>query len=430
MISSVYQYYMSQYWHKVNSKHDTHTKTQLKNTYSKVVKLNSRTPTYKLDISEAAQKYAIDLKENARQLSNIAEELSNSDSDAIIYRKSAISSNDEAVHAEYIRDSSEQEASGFDIQVSQLATEQVNTGNFLPPSQSIVDAGTYSFDLSINDLTYEFEFDVTDTEAASDIQNKISRLINRSNIGLHSEVLTDSLSNTAISITSDTTGLPDSNQATIFKIEANPDSSNEGNQEIIDTLGLDRVAQHPSNAILEINGQTRISPSNEFTISKAYAVTLKDVTKEPVQISLQTNADSVAESISELMSGYNSMISITMNANNTQFDGNNKLQREFQNIASSYRDDLNQNGILVSDSGQIELDKEKILAAADNNSLGDAFKSLNSFKKAIQKKADDIAINPMNYVNNKIVAYKNPQRPLPDPYNISAYTGMMFNGYI
>lgn len=36
----------------------------------------------------------------------------------------------------------------------------------------------------------------------------------------------------------------------------------------------------------------------------------------------------------------------------------------------------------------------------------------------------------MNYVNNKIVAYKNPHKPVNDPYNLSAYSGMMFNGYI
>ena len=33
-----------------------------------VMKINSQTPAYKLDTSEDAQKYAIDLKENAREL--------------------------------------------------------------------------------------------------------------------------------------------------------------------------------------------------------------------------------------------------------------------------------------------------------------------------------------------------------------------------
>ena len=59
MISSVYSYYLAQYGHKTNSKYDTHTKAQLKNTYGRVLKSNSQTPTYKTDMSEAAQKYAI-----------------------------------------------------------------------------------------------------------------------------------------------------------------------------------------------------------------------------------------------------------------------------------------------------------------------------------------------------------------------------------
>lgn len=430
MISNVYHYYMSQYGHKVNSKYDSHTKSQLKNTYSKVLKINSQSPTYKLDVSEAAQKYAIDLKENARELSNIAYELSDSDDDSIIYRKTATSSNNAAVEAQYIRSSSDKEAEGFEIQVSQLATKQVNTGNFLQPNSSHVKPGTYSFDLSINNLTYEFEFNVEEQEATNDIQNKISRLINRSNVGLHAEVITDSISNTAISITSDTTGLSDTNHATIFEIKANQVFSDEMNQNLINTLGLDRVTQYPSNAVLDIDGQTKISPSNEFTIGKAFVITLKDVTEEPVHIGLQANADSVAESITELMSCYNNMISITMDAANNQFEGNTKLQKDFLSIARTHRNDLGQNGIIIDDNGQISVDRDSIREIAESDSLDAVFKSLNSFKKAIQKKADDIVLNPMNYVNNKIVAYKNPQRPLADPYNLSAYSGMMFNGYI
>ena len=68
--------------------------------------------------------------------------------------------------------------------VSQLATHQVNTGNFLQSNQKLLKPGTYSFDLNINNLTYEFEFNVSEDENNGDVENKIARLINRSNIGL------------------------------------------------------------------------------------------------------------------------------------------------------------------------------------------------------------------------------------------------------
>ena len=114
MISSVYSYYLAQYGHKTNSKYDTHTKAQLKNTYGRVLKSNSQTPTYKADMSEAAQKYAIDLKENARELSNIANELSGSDGHGMVFKKSAVSSNPQSVTAEYIGDSSSPDSSSFE----------------------------------------------------------------------------------------------------------------------------------------------------------------------------------------------------------------------------------------------------------------------------------------------------------------------------
>ena len=170
MISSVYSYYLAQYGHKTNSKYDTHTKAQLKNTYGRVLKSNSQTPTYKTDMSEAAQKYAIDLKENARELSNIANELSGSDGRGMVFKKSAVSSNPQSVTAEYIGDSSSPDSSSFEIDVKQLATSQINTGNFLQPNNRAVEPGDYSFDLNINNLTYEFQFTVDEEESNSDIQ--------------------------------------------------------------------------------------------------------------------------------------------------------------------------------------------------------------------------------------------------------------------
>ena len=203
MISSVYSYYLAQYGHKTNSKYDTHTKAQLKNTYGRVLKSNSQTPTYKADMSEAAQKYAIDLKENARELSNIANELSGSDGHGMVFKKSAVSDNPDAVTATFIGDSSSADDTSLDIEVRQLATSQINTGHYLQPNSRTVKPGDYSFDLNINNLTYEFQFNVDEEESNSDIQNKLARLINRSNIGLNASVSEDSLGNTALNIESE-----------------------------------------------------------------------------------------------------------------------------------------------------------------------------------------------------------------------------------
>lgn len=426
MISSVYSYYLSQYGNKSNSKYDSHTRTQLKNTYSKVVKINSQTPVYKLDLSTAAQKYAIDLKEHARALENITEDLSDGADGTMTFKKSALSSNASAVNASYITDfGAASNDESFDINVKQLACSQLNTGNYLQPRSKHIKPGEYSFDLSINDVIYEFQFKVDNSETTNNIQNKIARLINRSNIGLTANIKEDSLGNTAINIESESTGI-NGTTPVIFSIK----SDDANNQPLIDTLGLDRVTQYPANAIFDVDGDERSSMSNSITINKAYDVKLSKVTEEPVTISLKADADSIVESLNELVAGYNNLISVTNDENNNHFQGTEKLQNEIASIARSYKKQLADSGLSLNKDGTISADKEVIINADNKDALNHIYESLNSFKNSIKEKAENIALNPMDYVNNKIIAYKNPLRSFPDPYNLSAYTGMMFNGYI
>ena len=426
MISSVYSYYLSQYGNKSNSKYDSHTRTQLKNTYSKVVKINSQTPVYKLDLSTAAQKYAIDLKEHARALENITEDLSDGADGTMTFKKSAVSSNASAVNASYITDfGAASDDESFDINVKQLACSQLNTGNYLQPRSKHIKPGEYSFDLSINDVIYEFQFKVDNSETTNNIQNKIARLINRSNIGLTANIKEDSLGNTAINIESESTGI-NGTTPVIFSIK----SDDANNQPLIDSLGLDRVTQYPANAIFDVDGDERSSMSNSITINKAYDVKLSKVTEEPVTISLKADADSIVESLNELVAGYNNLISVTNDENNNHFQGTEKLQNEIASIARSYKKQLADSGLSLNKDGTISADKEVIINADNKDALSHIYESLNSFKNSIKEKAENIALNPMDYVNNKIIAYKNPLRSFPDPYNLSAYTGMMFNGYI
>jgi flagellar hook-associated protein 2 len=431
MINSVYNYYAAQYGHREYSKYDTHSKAQLKSTFGRLQKINSQTPSYKIDFSDAALKYAIDLKENARELSQIADELSDESTDSITYKRSATSSSPQVIDAAYIGDSCVQDYEPLEVTVSQLACPQTNTGNFLQPNSKPFAAGEYSFDLQVQDLTYQFEFGVNATDTVTDTQQKIARLINQADIGLNAQLLTDGLGNSAISITSDATGIRGISP-TIFHIQSqNSSDASDSNTELVSTLGLDRVTQYPANAVYSVNGTTATSVSNEVTIDNNYVLTFFDTTgKAPVTISMNTDTDAIADSIGELIGGYNNLISVTANDANEHFEGNEKLKKDFAGIAKSYNHLLNENGLSVTDNGTIAVDRDAIISAADNGTLGDIFSGLNAFKQAVQKKAEDISLNPMDYVNNKIIAYKNPLRPTNDPYNLSAYTGMIFDGYL
>lgn len=435
MISSVYSYYLTQYGNKINAKYDSHSKKELKNAFSKVVQINSKAPTCKIDVSEAAQKYAIDLKENARELNHIANDLSDSDNGEMRFRKTAISDQPSVVDAEFVGDDNSPSNATFEVGVTQLASNQVNTGNYLQPRSKLLTPGTYSFDLDIRDLTYEFEIDVHNNETTKDVQDKISRLINRSNIGLNSEVSSDNLGNTAVIISSDSTGI-NGTKPTIFQIHSaeSEEPNSQGMQDsnnLISTLGLGRVSNYPTNAVFTVNGEERFSQNNNITINHTYSLDFHDTTKDsPVTISLSTDSDSIVESIDELIDRYNNLLSVAADSDNDQFEGNQQLHKEFTGIVHSYSDQLSKSGLDISDDGLIQVNKEAIVSAAEDGSIGDVFTSLSSFKQAIQQKAEYISYDPMKYVNSTIIAYKNPRRITIDPYNLSAYTGMMFNDYI
>ena len=67
-------------------------------------------------------------------------------------------------------------------------------------------------------------------------------------------------------------------------------------------------------------------------------------------------------------------------------------ERIFKNN-EAYQPQLERNGLTVSDEGSLEVNKVVIQKAASDGTLSDVFNALDSFKKSIQRKADDISIN-------------------------------------
>lgn len=426
MVSSVYSYYLSQYGSRQMSKYDSHKKSDLKSTYNKILRINRDTPAYKVDLSEAAQKYAIDLKEHAREFGNIASSLTGAEDGEMTFKKSASSENPDVVDAKYIGDNNEEGSKELNVTVKQLASSQINTGNYLAPGNRHLTTGEYSFDLDIGDLTYEFQFGVDPKETTGDVQNKVAKLINRANIGLKANVLTDKNGASALSIESEATGTSPM-KLEIFKIT---NTAGANARDPVEVLGLNQVSQYPSNAIFDVDGTTRTSKSNNFSINGEFELTLKQTSEDPVKISLKNDSENIIDNIEELVDGYNKLVTITNEEQNSKFGGTSRLKREFSSIAHAYGELLANSGLEVNENGTLEVKEAQIKEAVENEQVTEVFKNLGKFKNAVQAKAEAISLNPMDYVNNKIVAYKNPGRSFTTPYYTSAYAGMMFNGYI
>lgn len=430
MISSAYTYYLSTYGGQQVSKYDTHKRSELRSVYNNMLKVNKKSPLYKLLDTDNVQKYAIDLKESARSLKNVAASLTDMNgSISGFLRKKAVSGNTAIVEAKYIGEEETEDAEQLEIKVNALATSQVNEGNYLNPSSRNLPKGEYSFDMNIGEYTYEFSFSVRDDDDNSSIQDKLVRLFNRANIGVTAGKVTDENENQAIIMRSNSTGESGSSDGLVFSITENEKSDGK----VVAALGLNNIKQRPSNANFSINGVEHTASSNTFSVKHQYQLTLKNVSlsDEAVQIGVKQDIDSILENVNELISSYNSMVDLAIGKAET-VGGNDgsKLISDINNVAKYYKNNLESAGFKVENDGHITVEDSILIQSAGEGNLSESLEKLNAFKKAVVAKADDISIDPMKYVNKKLISYPHPLRNFTNPYVSSVYSGMMFNGYV
>ena len=209
---NLYNYYLTAYTPKSVTKYDTHKRSELRSLYNSMVKLNKESPLYLIPNARESAKLAVGIKENARVLRNQIASLGGLNESELLQKKVAYSDREDIVTAEYIGDVTNagdgEEVPSLELSVRTLASEQTNLGNFLPSDQGIPLAeGTYSFDIGINDLNYEFQFNINNGETNLDIQNRLSRLISNAGIGLKAEVVSGEDGTSSLKIQSEAMGL-------------------------------------------------------------------------------------------------------------------------------------------------------------------------------------------------------------------------------
>ena len=98
-------------------------------------------------------------------------------------------------------------------------------------------------------------------------------------------------------------------------------------------------------------------------------------------------------------------------------------------VARVYARDLTTVGLNLNLDGTLEVDNGTLRQNAMSDNAKEVFSPMKRFTNSVLRKTNQVALDPMNYVNNTVVAYKNPGKNFASPYITSAYSGMMFNGY-
>ncbi|MCR5798866.1 MAG: flagellar filament capping protein FliD [Lachnospiraceae bacterium] len=430
VLSSVYNQYLTTYApQKSNSRFDAHKRSELKNVYNSMLKVNRDAPLYKIDNSAESREFIIGLKEGSRVLHNNIVSVIGDVQNAKLNGRIAYSTDESIATAEYIGNNDETDAEEqYEIEVRSLATPQVNLGLYLPKEERDISTGKYAFDVVVGSQAYEFQYTIKEEETNFDIQNKLSRLINNAGIRLSSSVEEDENGYTALRIESSQKGSSADEVAGAFTITDSKDRKVFGS---VPYLGIDYVAREATSAEIVVNGQETESSSNVFLMNKKYRITLNGISPAEgvtTRVGVKPDTEAVVENISNLVGSYNNFIK-SMNAYSSGLNKNETLFMEMNNIIKPYSNEMAKVGISISEGGTLDMDVDSLTKAINESADPESVDALNSFTSSILKKSNDISLDPVAYINKKVVAYKNPGKNFTSPYTASAYSGLLFNSY-
>ena len=427
-INNIYNYYLTTYAPKTDSKFDTHKKSELRGVYNSIVKMNKEAPLFIVDKSQETKEYAVGLKENARAFRNTIVSLGGVTDEEMLGKKSAFSSNDSLASVKFIGENEDAaNAPAFDLKVKKLATPQENTGKMLPSNSIYLPKDTYSFDIGINGLNYEFQYMVNDKDTNRSVQEKLARLITNADIGLKADVINGADNTSALHIESVNTGVT-STGGHMFEVTDDNTSRTKGS---VAYFGLNNVTKESSNSQFVINGVDAEASSNIFTVEKKFEVHINRESKDDTDtanIRLKANVDSVAENINTLVDAYNNFVDVAGNYSSNH-PKSSRLVDEMASLVTLHENELSEVGVELQEDGHISLDRVKLSDAVEEKKLGAYINDLKHFAGSVLRKVDQVSLNPMKYAERTLVAYKNPGHNYATPYVTSAYTGMMFNGY-
>lgn len=426
IIDNAYTYYLSTYGNRIGTRYDSHKKSELRKVYNQIVKLNKEAPLYKFKNSGTITKYAIDIKEGAQHIRNVVASISGSDDIMkALQKKSAVSSQEDIVTARYIGKDEEQ-MKDFDIEVRQLAKPQVNIGNFLKSIRRDLTPDAYSFDITNSSSSYEFQFNVSQTDTNYSIQKKLSNLITSAGIGLTASVMEDANGQSALRIESLQTGLSE-DEKYLFNISVGGGATS---AVALNILGIDQISQEAQNSSFLLNGVPQSSYSNTFSINNAFELTLRGISPkgQPATIGFKPDAQSVLENIQSLTNAFNSVIE-TSNTYAERYGQNRRLQYQIGSAADAYRDELAAIGLHKEEDGLFSVDASALTEIIESENPSEQLAVLNDFKQTLDTRAALAVLNPMEFVNKVIVTYKNPGRNFSAPYMTSLYSGMMMDHF-
>lgn len=407
---------------------DAHKKTELQNVYRDIMRLTSEQPLYKVTFDESAQEYTLGIKNAALSLSSMVKELNTEETSSVFHNQILVSDQPDIVDVALLEGSSLPSRDlPLEVEVHTLSSPQENHGHYVPSGESSLVNGMYNFTIGIEENVYSFQFNVSKGATNLELQKKLSDFINKTAIGLRTRIVQepdtgisrlDLIAITAGSVNGDVSFQPSDVRF--------PEDSSHG---IIEHFGLNQVAEPPVNTTFSINGMPKEVRGRSYLYNNCLTLSLKNTSFLPVTIGKVTNQEPIIEKIHTFVDKYNSLHQF-VNERQPSNHRSKKLLYDLGLTMRQFSGELGNCGIHLSRSGVLSVDDDSLYSAAADGRLEKLFSDRSSFSSTLIKKFSDISLNPMEYLEKKVITYPNlTAKKTLNPYVSSIYCGLLYNNY-
>lgn len=426
MDSNIYNYFLPSYSPKPLTKYDTHESSELRSVVNDIAKITQLSPVYLVRLSEAKQKYALNIKDAAISLNNTLTMLAEDTKDSVFVQKKALCSQTNQLSAKIVTDDHSTLPEAPVIKVNRLATPQVNVGNEYYSTGKGLQAGMYRFRISVNEDNYDFQYNIRKDATHKEVIEGLSSFINKAKIGLTTAPVSRTADKIMMRIESDMTGSPDGGNIFRFEDRAGENGSGRG---LASYYNLNNVVSKPQSSSFEMNGVAKSTMSNVFTIGRALEITLHQPGKEVAKVSYIPDSEKILSGVREVIDSYNKMIDSTIEYTD-KIRIRPKLSHEFHGVMAPYLSELESSGLTFDEEGRMQMDESLTERAALDGDVEKLFGKGSQLSQHIMRKNDEIKINPMTYVDKILVSYPEFGKPPKGfSYITSIYSGLLFSYY-
>lgn len=377
--------------------------------YQQIVDISRNAPLYLIYPSDELQTYATQIKELSLQLGDMLKCYFRNDASNPLRQLQLVAPPSEYVSVKPLKPADKPAA--YSVEINSVAAGQINRGNSVSRKICPFTAQIYSFRIESEDESFDFELPITNDSTNETVLHQIQNLIRQTTNHLDSWIEEDD-SKIALHLQAQANR---QNKPASFTIK---DTTHNG---IVSFYGLDRIYALPQPSVFSVNDEPFHSYGITFEIDELFELTLNTVCQEPVHISFEMDTSKITEEIKHLADTINHLIILSNSCPNST------LKCELTSFLLSHKEALASVGIDLSDANTLQTDPEKLELSIQDSSLETLLSKEESFSKELMEHTKEISIDPMKYVPNKVVSYKNfTSVNYPNPYLTSMYSGFLF----